>query len=233
MDQKGSQNLLSFVVLLVVVGATILTGALLARTMRATDGINAKTKTIARTGQGINSSTDSVVQLSRTNELTGSILGSTQPLAGDLAAMVDQAKALDALSGSLDASTGAINGTVAQLLATADGMTATAGDINDTTKKIAATSADVAGTTREVSGTTGTLNTTAKGINSHLAELLATTKKLESDVVEINKRVDIGLALDRTIRIDTGNLLAQVVLTQRYVACIDRKVLGTGADTHC
>jgi len=232
-ERKGSQHLLNFVVLLAVIGATTVTGLLLARTMRATDGINAKTKNIARTGQGINSATDSVIQLSRTNELAASILGSTQPLAGDLAAMVGHAKALDALSGSLDASTGAINTTVARLLATANGMSATAGDINVSTKKIAASSAEVAGTTHEVAATTGTLNATAKTINAHLADLLATTKKLGADVVEINNRVDIGLGLDRAIRIDTGNLLAQVVLTQRYVACIDRKVLGTGADSHC
>ena len=233
MERKGSQHLLNFVVLLAVIGATTVTGLLLARTMRATDGINAKTKNIARTGQGINSATDSVIQLSRTNELAASILGSTQPLAGDLAAMVGHAKALDALSGSLDASTGAINTTVARLLATANGMSATAGDINVSTKKIAASSAEVAGTTHEVAATTGTLNATAKTINAHLADLLDTTKKLGADVVEINNRVDIGLGLDRAIRIDTGNLLAQVVLTQRYVACIDRKVLGTGADSHC
>lgn len=233
MDRKGSQHLLSFVVLLAVIGATTLSGVLLARTMRATDRINAKTKTIARTGQGINSATDSVIQLSRTNELAGSILASTQPLAGDLAAMVDQARALDALSGSLDTNTAAINTTVAQLLATANGMSATAGGINTSTKRIAATSAEIAATTNEVSGSTGVLNATAKGIHAHLAELLDTTKKLGADVTEINQRVDVGLALDRAIRIDTANVLAQVVLTQRYVACIDRKVMGTGADDHC
>ena len=233
MDRKGSQHLLNFVVLLAVIGATALTAILLARTMRATDGINLKTKTIARTGQGINTATDSVIQLSRTNELAGSILGSTQPLAGDLASMLEQARALDALSGSLDTNTAAINGTVARLLATANGMSATAGDINTSTKKIAATSAEVAGTTNDVSKSTGTLNTTAKGIHAHLAELLETTKKLGYDVSEINKRVDIGLALDRAIRIDTSNLRPQVALTQRSVACIDRKVMGTGADEHC
>jgi uncharacterized protein YoxC len=232
-DRKGSQHVLNAVVLLVVIGATTLTGVLLARTMRATDRINAKTKAIARTGQGINTATDSVIQLSRTNELAGSILASTQPLAGDLAAMVDQAKELDSLSGSLDTNTAAINATVAQLLATANGMSATAGDINASTKKIAATSAEVAGTTNEVSKSTGVLNATAKGIHAHLAELLDTTKKLAADVAEINKRVDIGLGLDRAIRLDTANLLAQVAETQRYVACIDRKVAGSGADSHC
>src|SRR4051794_28365814 len=146
--------------------------------MRATDRINLKAKTIARTGQGINSATDSVVQLSRTNEFASSILASTQPLAGDLAAMVDQAKALDGLSGSLDASTGAINGTVGQLLATANGMSATAGDINATTKKIAGSSAEVDATTKQVAATTGALNTTAKGINASLAGLLDATRKI-------------------------------------------------------
>ena len=233
MERKGSQHLLNFVVLLAVIGATTLTGLLLARTMRATDRINLKAKNIARTGQGINSATDSVIQLSRTNELAASILGSTKPLAGDLAAMVEQAKALDALSGSLDTSTGAINGTVAQLLATANGMTATAADINASTKKIAASATEVDGTTTEVAATTGTLNATAKGINAHLADLLDATKKIGADVVEINKRVDLGLALDKAIRLDSGNLLAQVALTQRYVACIDRKVGGAGADSHC
>ena len=233
MDRKGSQHLLNFVVLVAVLAATGLTGILLARTMRATDRINLKAKAIAKTGQGINSATDSVIQLSRTNETASSILASTTPLAGDLAAMVEQAKALDGLSGSLDASTGAINATVARLLATANGMSATADDINASTKKIAASAAEVDGTTKEVAATTGALNATAKGINAHLADLLDAAKKLGVDVVEINKRVDTGLALDRAIRIDTGNLLSQVTLTQRYVACIDRKVGGTGADSHC
>ena len=233
MDQKGSQHLLNVVVLLAVLGATTLTGVLLARTMRATDRINAKAKTIARTGQGINTATDSVIQLSRTNELAASILGSTQPLAGDLAAMVEQTKALDALSGSLDASTGTINATVAGLLATANGMNATAADINATTKKVAGSTAEIDGTTKEVAATTNALNTTAKGINASLASLLDTTRKLGDDVVKVNQRLDTGLALDRALKIDTGNLLNQVVLTQRYVACLDRKVAGSGADSHC
>jgi uncharacterized protein YoxC len=231
-ERKGSQHLLNFVVLLAVIGATTLTGLLLARTMRATDRINLKAKNIARTGQGINSATDSVVQLSRTNELAASILSSTQPLAGDLASMVDQAKALDSLSGSLDASTGAINGTVAQLLATANGMSATATDIIGSTRKIAASSADVLSTTRAVGTTTGALNTTAKGINASLAGLLDAARKIGDDVVKINERLDTGLALDNELKVDTQNLLAQVVLTQRYSACTDRK-LGGPNDGHC
>lgn len=233
MDRKGSSHLLNLVVLLIVLGATGLTAVLLARTMRATDRINQKAKVIAQTGQGINDATDSVVQLGRTNETASSILASTQPLAGDLAAMVEQAKALDALSGSLDASTGSINATVARLLASANEMSATAGDINASTRKIAASSSDVDATTRQVGATTAALNTTAKGINAALAGLLDTTRKIGDDVAKINQRIDTGLDLDRALKNDTGNLLAQVVLTQRYAACIDRKLGGTGADQHC
>lgn len=233
MVRKGSQNLLNVVVLAVVLGATLLTGTLLARTMRATDRINQKAKVIAKTGQGINSATDSVVQLSRTNETALSILASTQPLAGDLSAMVEQAKALDGLSGSLDASTGAINATVAQLLTTANGMSATASGINASTKKIAASSAEVDGTTRKVGDTTNALNGTARGINASLAGLLDVSRKIDNDVKLINQRLDTGLALDTALKVDTGNLLAQVGLTQRYAACLDRKVVGSGADSHC
>ena len=233
MDRKGSSHLLQAVVLVAVLAATGVTALLLARTMRATDRINLKAKTIARTGQGINIATDSVIQLSRTNQLASSILESTKPLAGDLSSMVEQAKALDALSGSLDASTGAINTTVAQLLATANGMKATAGDINATTKKIAASSADVDATTRKVGDTTNALNGTAKGINASLAGLLDTARKIDNDVKLINQRLDTGLALDKALKVDTGNLLAQTGLTQRYAACLDRKVLGSGADNHC
>jgi uncharacterized protein YoxC len=231
-DRKSSSALLNVVVLVAVLGATLLTATLLARTMRATDRINAKAKTIARTGQGINTATDSVIQLNRTNEFAASILASTQPLAGDLAGMVEEAKALDSLSGSLDASTVAINGTVAQLLGTATGMNTTASDINTTTKKIATASADVDGTTQQVGGTTAALNATAKGINASLAGLLDVTRKVESDVAKVNQRLDTGLALDKALKVDTGNLLTQVGLTRHYAACTDRK-LGGPDDGHC
>ena len=233
MDRKGSSNLLNAVVLVAVLGATGLTGLLLARTMRATDRINHKAAVIAKTGQGINSATDSVIQLSRTNETASSILASTQPLGGDLSAMVEQAKALDGLSGSLDASTGAINATVAKLLTTANGMSATASDINASTKKIAASSAEVDATTKKVGDTTGALNATAKGINASLAGLLDAARKIDHDVTLINQRLDTGLALDKALKVDTGNLLSEVALTQHYTACVDRKVRGSGADSHC
>jgi prophage DNA circulation protein len=111
-------------------------------------------------------------------------------------------------------------------------MSATAASINSTTKKIAASSADVDGTTKAVGATTGALNATAKAINASLAGLLDTARKVDNDVKLINQRLDTGLALDKALKADTGNLLAQVMLTQHEAACIDQRLLGP-ADGHC
>jgi hypothetical protein len=58
------------------------------------------------------------------------------------------------------------------------------------------------------------------------------TRKVEGDVVKVNERLVTGLALDKALKVDTGNLLAQVGLTRHYAACTDRK-LGGAADGHC
>lgn len=233
MNRKGTQHLLNVVVLAVVLGATGTTGVLLARTMRATDRINDKAAVIAAMGQGINVATDSIIQLTRTNETASAVLESTQPLAGDLATMLAEAKALDALSGSIDDNTGVINATVARLLATARTMNGTADDINGTTKQIDGSSRDIETTTRQVGGTTDALLATTQGINASLADLLDAAKKIGVDVGLINGRLDIGIGLDQALKVDSGNLLTQVGLIQRYTACLDRKVAGNAADSHC
>jgi methyl-accepting chemotaxis protein len=231
--RNGSGHAAHTAVLGVVLVALLITATLLSRTMRATDRINAKAATIAKTGRGINTATDSIIQLRRTNQTASSILNSTKPLQGELAQMVELAKAVDGLSGSIDTHTGAINATVGQLLATAGAISKTAGDVNTTTKKLAASSATVNESAKKIGGTTAAIATTAKGINGAVASLLDVTKKIEHDVVLINQRLDTGLDLDRALKADTGNLLAEVGVTRHQAACIDRKVAGSGADNHC
>jgi hypothetical protein len=70
------------------------------------------------------------------------------------------------------------------------------------------------------------------GINASLAGRLDATKKIGDDVVKVNQRLDTGIALDKELMTDTQNLLAQVVRTQHYSACTDRK-LGGADDGHC
>jgi methyl-accepting chemotaxis protein len=220
-------------VLAVVLVALVTTATLLARTMRATDRINAKAATIARTGRGINTATDSIIQLRRTNETASSILESTKPLQGELTQMVEVAKAVDGLSGSIDGQTSAIDTTVAQLLATAGKISSTAGDVNATTKKLAATGATINDSSRTIGATTSTINATTKRINSAVAALLDVARRIDHDVTLINQKVQSGTDLDRALKADTGNLLAEVAQAQHTAACIDRKVFGSGADSHC
>ena len=169
----------------------------------------------------------------RTDETASSILSSTRPLQGELAQMVEIAKAVDGLSGSIDTHTAAINTTVGQLLTTAGTMNKTAGEINSTTKKLAATSGTINDSSKKIGATTATINATAKGINQAVASLLDVAKRIDHDVALINGRLDSGIQLDKALKVDTGNLLSQTLLTQRYAACLDRKVLGSGADSHC
>jgi methyl-accepting chemotaxis protein len=220
-------------VLAVVLVALLTTATLLARTMRATDRINAKAAAIARTGQGINTATDSIVQLRRTNETASSILESTKPLQGELAGMVDVAEAVDGLSGSIDGHTSAINATVAQLLATAGRISSTAGDVDATTRKVAATGDALNDSAKRIGATTARINDTTKGINSAVAALLDVARRIDHDVALVNQKVQNGIELDQALKADTGNLIVEVAQAQHTAACIDRKVVGTGADNHC
>jgi uncharacterized protein YoxC len=107
-DERGEVALTNVVVVAVVIVAGIVSVSLLARTARAANRINHKAENIARTGQGINTATDSVIQLNRTNEAAGSILASAQPLEGKLAQVVTLAQSVDGLAKSINGTAGAI-----------------------------------------------------------------------------------------------------------------------------
>jgi ABC-type transporter Mla subunit MlaD len=147
--------------------------------------------------------------------------------------MLETARAVDSLSGSIDTHTAAINTTVTQLLSIAGAMNTTAGEINTATRKLAATSGTINDSSKKVGATTAAINDTAKGINSAVASLLEVARRIEHDVALINQRLDTGIELDKALRADTMNLLAEVGITQHEAACIDRKVAGSGADSHC
>jgi len=78
----GLFNVVSVVVLVVGVLVIGIAAALLARTLAAAQSIDKKAQTIAENASKINVSTNSVVELNRTNELASSILSSAKPLQG-------------------------------------------------------------------------------------------------------------------------------------------------------
>lgn len=205
-SERGAIDVGSVLVLVVVLVAAGVTAVLLAQTMDAAQDINAKARNIARTGQGINIATDSVIQLSRTNETAASILGTAEPLEGQLAEIVELADEVNELAASIDGTAGAIN-------TTAGTINTTAGAIN--TSAVA-------------------INATAEGINAEAAEILDVATRIDDDVEQININLDGTIALAQAIVGDTGNIVAEARAAHQTAACIDQRLGGeSGGDGHC
>ncbi|MBA3306725.1 MAG: hypothetical protein H0U25_12500, partial [Thermoleophilaceae bacterium] len=116
--------------LVVVVGVIGAAAVLLARTVQEAQSINDKAQNIATTGRGINTATDSVVQLTRTNNLARSILKSANPLETQLGGIVSTAQGIDGLAGSINSTAGSINSTAGSINDSAGRINTSAGSIN-------------------------------------------------------------------------------------------------------
>ena len=127
MTERGQATFSLLIVVAVVAVAVIL----LQRTAWHAEHINAKAGVIATTGGGINTATQAVLKLGRTNELAGSILETAKPLESKLDEIVRLAQSVDGLATSINASAGTINGTARGINGTAGTILNTARSIND------------------------------------------------------------------------------------------------------
>ena len=122
--------------LVVTVLVVLVAAGLLQRTASIASSINEKAKDIALTGRGINESTDSIIQLNRTNELATSILSSAVPLQGKLAEIVNQANTINGSAGSINGTAKGIGGSATSIGGAASRINGTAGGINGEAAKI-------------------------------------------------------------------------------------------------
>jgi methyl-accepting chemotaxis protein len=220
-SQRGAATVNNAVVVAVVVVAGIVSVSLLARTAKAANRINHKAENIARTGQGINTATDSVIQLTRTNETAGSILASAQPLEGKLNQVITLAQSVDGLAKSINGTAGTINSTGGTINGTAGAINGTAGKINTTAKAIGGTAKSIAGSAGSINTSAGAINTTAKDINAQAAKILDVAKRVNDDVAQINTNLDGTIAVAKLIKGDTQNILGQAHTAEKYARCID------------
>jgi uncharacterized protein YoxC len=130
--QTGSAFLAMVVVLVVLVVAVVL----LQRTASSAEAISKKALTISKTGRGINDNTDSILELSKTNQLGTSILGSAQPLQAQLSQVADLANSINSYAASINSSAGTINTTAGTINMSAGAINGTAGGINSSTNSI-------------------------------------------------------------------------------------------------
>jgi len=126
----GERGQATFSLLIVVAGVAVAV-ILLQRTAWHAEHINDKAGVIATTGGGINTATQAVLKLGRTNELAASILETAKPLEGKLDEIVRLAQSVDGLGTGINNSASTINGTARGINGTAGTILNTARSIND------------------------------------------------------------------------------------------------------
>ncbi len=241
----------SVIVLVVVVSVIGAAAVLLARTVQEAQSINDKAQNIATTGRGINTATDSVIQLTRTNELARSILKSANPLETQLGGIVTTAQGINGLAGSINATAGSINGTAGSINDSAGRINTSAGSINSSATAINSTAGSINSSASSINGSAGSINTSAGSINGSArsvlesvgsindsanridglaGSILGTARQIDKDVLLINQNLDVSLDLVAAVKGDTGNILRQAVGANDTAACIDRKLFGAAGD---
>ena len=223
--QAGNAAVSNLVTVAIVAVSLVTLVMLLQRTTSTANSIDAKAKRIAKTGQGINTATDSVIQLNRTNETAASILATAEPLQGKLDQIVQVAQSIDGHAGSILGTAKTINGTGAK-------VNGTAGTINKTAKDINATAGTIHATALAIDGTAGKINGTAKDINGQAAAILDVAKRINGDVAAINQSIDTTLGIVAGVKSDTGNILVQAQTADHLAKCIDQR-LGAGNAGAC
>lgn len=231
----------SVIVLVIVVAVVGIAAVLLAKTVQNAQSINKKAQNIARVGTGINEDTDSVVQLTRTNKLATSILGSADPLEQQLAGIVGTARAINGLAGSINSTAGAINGSATDINGTATDINSSAGDINAAATSINNSAGSINGSAgainqraTSINSSAGSINQSANRIDNLVGSILGTARRVDVDVRLINQNLDTSLRIVRGVKGDTGNILAQAVSALDTASCIDKKLVGqSGNDGDC
>jgi len=231
----------SLIVLAVVAAVVVVAAVLLQQTMSTAQSISDTAEEIRQNGRGINSSTDSVMQLQRTNRLAGSILQSASPLERKLDQVVAEARGINGVAGRIDSTAGQIDGTAAAIDSTAGDINANAGSIDQSAGAIDATAGEIDTSAADIDSTAGAIASTASAIDVHAAAIdgpaagiLHVARLIDRDAQNINENLDVTIRLAGRVRTDTGNILREAEAAHQTGTCIDRKLGGrSGNDSHC
>jgi methyl-accepting chemotaxis protein len=194
-----------FVAIVIMSIWTIVLIGLLARTEHNADGIRHKAADIARSGRGINDYTDSIMQLSRTNQLAASILKLVSPLGGDLSK-------IDALAADIDGSVG--------------GIQKNASAINASASAIGGSAETILGDVTNINRQAGSINDSLTGVNTNASAILTAAGSIERGIALINTNASQTAAIVRAILSDAGGIDSGAVRTDHLAHCIDNGLNG-------
>lgn len=224
----GVQGVNVIILVLVAASVTIAAG-LLAETVNTARSIDKKAKSIRDTGIGINTATDSIAQLQRTNATATSILHTAQPLDGVLTSIVAHAKSINGDATSIDSLASTILSTAGTINTSATTINGVAGEINGT----AGTINGIAG---GIDSVAGTINRTAKSINTTAGPssnaILGIARIIDDEAATIVKGLTTTLGLAHGIKSDSGDILVDSDTIKDTAGCIDNKLnLSTNQNT--
>lgn len=191
-------------VVLVGVIALVATG-LLFRTERNAAQIHTKTARIAASARGINSYTDSILELSQTNDHAAAILAAVGPLHDPLGH-------IDRRSAEIAALLTAIRGSTASIDTSATSINASGKIIKD---GLIVINTDA-----------NTITTRLRGINADSARILTELTRIRSGLNLINTDLPAAARMLDVILDDARNILAALGRTEHYSSCIDNGLNG-------
>jgi len=164
------------ITLAVVIVCVVLSSFLLLKTMNAARSINKKAAIVRDTAGGINTATDSIRELKKTNGLATSIRDTAKELGaekedGRVPQIVKLAKSIDGLASSINGSAGRINGTAKSINGQAAAIVGTAKLIAGDVRQINVNVDGTIGLANGIKSDTGAIVLEARSIHKDLSKL--------------------------------------------------------------
>ncbi len=219
----GVQGVNVIILVLVAASVTIAAG-LLAETVNTARAIDKKAKSIRDTGIGINTATDSISQLVKTNKIASSILDTAEPLAPTLTKIVARAKSINSDASSIDSLASTILSTAGTINTSATTINGTASEINNTAGEINGTAKAIDSVAGGINDVAGTINRTAKNINATAGPgsgILGIARIIDNDAATIVQGLTETLATAKGIKSDSGDILGDATVIKDTASCID------------
>jgi len=226
---RGGVQGVNVIILVLVAASVTIAAGLLAKTVNTARSIDAKAKSISRTGGTINESTDAIRGLVRTNRIATSILKTATPLDGVLTKIVNTAAAINSDAKSIDGLASSITTTAGTINTTASSINSSASSINSVASEINTTAKTIDGVARQINTTAGQINSTAKTINTTVgpgAGILGIARIIDNDADEIITSLNKTLGIAQSIKVDSANILTVSDRILDTAGCIDKKLPG-------
>lgn len=229
-DATRCFNARSTAVLAVVVGVLTAVTALLALTLFTTQRIEAKTERIALTGRGINTATDSIVQLRRAHRSLAAILNSTAPIAAKVHRVANLVRSIQRTTLSLRGSATETETSVRRMRAAAARIDASADSLSGSTPRIQDSARNLDRALEAILASMIAVGTGTARIDAVAAGVAGVAARIDRDLAIINLGLAETIDIERDLRGTTHGILSRVRVANTHAACIDRKVYGRAGD---